>query len=146
MAGWSHGSWAIMDLMTMPLTRPGEAGLADATPAPLDGLKCVFLCYPYGGVGALTRTRPWVRGPRALGVICEKDHVTSLPDAIRLYEAVRKAGGPLEVWRVPATHAFDEPGTNALMRYDEALAKEAHLRFRKLLVESLAPAAAKRSA
>jgi dienelactone hydrolase len=142
MAGWSHGSWAIMDLMTMPLTDPGEAGLADATPEPLAGLKSVYLGYPYGGLGALSRTRPWVRTPRTVGVLCEKDHVTSVADADRIYTTVRKAGGELEVWRVPATHAFDEPGTNGLMRYDEKLSIEAHERFRRLLVDTLGPVAA----
>ena len=62
LAGWSHGAWAIMDLATMPLERPGEAGLADPSPEPLAGLQGLFLGYPYGGVTALSRTRPWVRG------------------------------------------------------------------------------------
>ena len=147
LAGWSHGGWAIMDLMTMPLARPGEAGLADASAKPLDGVKSLFLCYPYGGIGALSRVRPWVRGPRALAVICARDHVTSQADAEKLYGAARRAGTPLEIWRVAGTHAFDEPGTGGVMRYDKALAEEAHDRFRKLLVDSLGDApAAKRTA
>ncbi len=39
LAGWSHGGWAIMDLMTMALTRPGEAGVADPGLAEVEGLE-----------------------------------------------------------------------------------------------------------
>lgn len=58
LAGWSHGGWAIMDLMTMGWEQPGEAGLADPDPTPLKGLRGLFLAYPYGGFGALSRRRP----------------------------------------------------------------------------------------
>ena len=141
LAGWSHGSWAIMDLMTMPLRTPGEAGLADPSPEALDGLKGVVLVYPYGGLGALSRTRRWARTPAALAMLAEQDHVTSAADSDRMYEAVRASGAPLQVWRVNASHAFDEPGT-ALppVRYDAVLAAEALDRFTRFLAEQLSPA------
>ncbi len=46
LAGWSHGAWSIMDLMTMPLEHPGEAGLVDPRPRPLDGVKGLFWPIP----------------------------------------------------------------------------------------------------
>jgi dienelactone hydrolase len=64
LAGWSHGAWSIMDLMTMPLEQSGEAGLLDPSPAPLEGVKGLFLAYPYGGVTARSRTHDWVRRPK----------------------------------------------------------------------------------
>ena len=139
LAGWSHGAWAIMDLATMPLEHPGEAGLADPSPEPLAGLRGLFLGYPYGGVTALSRTRPWVRAPRTLGVIAERDRITRPRDSDRVFEAARTAGARLDIWRAPGAHCFDEPG-NALsrMRYDGVLAAESVVRFKAFLEDAVA--------
>jgi dienelactone hydrolase len=137
LAGWSHGSWTIMDLMTMRMTRAGEAGLVDAPLISLECVKGLYLAYPYGGVGALTRTRPWVRTPRALGVIAERDHVTSLSDAEKLFRAAERSGAEIEVWKVRGTHAFDESHTSPPMRHDPELAAEARRRFQSLLLDTL---------
>jgi dienelactone hydrolase len=134
LAGWSHGGWSIMDLMTMPLSSAGEAGLADPSPAPLAGVKGLFLAYPYGGIGNLSRQRPWVRKPPALAVLGEKDLVTSARDAAWLYGKLAREGCEVEVWRCPAAHAFDEADTDlSFYRYDQALAAEAAQRFGRFL-------------
>ena len=139
LAGWSHGGWSIMDLMTMPLAHPGDAGLADPSPAVLAGVKGLFLAYPYGGIGALSRTRPWVRKPRVLGLLAERDHVTRAVDADRIYRAPHIAGAELEIWRVDGTHAFEEPDTGlSPMRYDAKLAAEAMVRFKTFVAQTLA--------
>jgi dienelactone hydrolase len=139
LAGWSHGAWSIMDLMTMPLERPGEAGLADGAAEAIHGVRGLYLAYPYGGIGALSRTREWVRAPRALGVIALKDHITNVHDAERLYEAARRAGAELDLWRVPGHHCFDEPDTPlSRVHYDPALAAEALDRFKALLEDAFA--------
>lgn len=139
LAGWSHGAWAIMDLMTMPLERSGEADLLDPTPGPLAGVKGLFLAYPYGGVGALSRTRAWTRQPAALAILAERDFVTRPADAKRLYDGLNDDGCDLEVWRVPGAHAFDEPETElSRLRYDEALTTQAVERFGRFLAERLA--------
>jgi dienelactone hydrolase len=145
LAGWSHGSWSIMDLMTMPLTTAGEAELSDPSPQPLANLKGVFLAYPYGGYPALTRTRDWVRTPKALAVIARGDHITSPAAALRLYERARASGADVEVWSVDATHAFDEPTASIPMRPDPLLTAEAIRRFGAFL-EGLAGGAATRAA
>jgi dienelactone hydrolase len=138
LAGWSHGAWSIMDLMTMPLERPGEAALADPDPALLDGVRSLFLAYPYGGFGALTRRRAWLRRPAVLGVIPGRDHVTWPHDARRLYRALTEAD--LELWEVKgATHSFDEPTGVPPMRYDPVLLAEAVERFRRFLERTLTP-------
>jgi dienelactone hydrolase len=142
LAGWSHGAWSIMDLMTMPLRRPGEAELADAAPEPLRGVRALYLAYPYGGVGALSRTRAWVRTPRTYGVIALKDHITSVPDSERLFQTPRRAGAELEVWRAPARHGFDEPDTPlSVLNHQEALAHEALERFSAYVRETIAESA-----
>lgn len=132
-AGWSHGGWAVMDLMTMPLSRPGKAGLADPSPEPLRGLRGVFLAYPYGGFGALSRHRPWVRAPEVRGVLCLRDHVTSPRDTRRVFEAPLRAGAAVTLDEVHATHSYDEGLTLLHIRNDDALATENLGRFKAFL-------------
>jgi dienelactone hydrolase len=141
LAGWSHGGWSIMDLMTMPLQQAGEAGLADPSPAPLAALRGVFLAYPYGGLTALSRSRDWVRRPRTLAVLGEKDRVTHPRDAQRIYERIAAGGCEIEVWRAPGRHAFDEAGSDlSWLRYDRGLAAAAIERFGRFLAETMARA------
>ena len=138
LSGWSHGGWAIMDLMTMPLAEPGEAGLADPSPAALRGVKGLFLAYPYGGLTALSRDRDWVRRPRTLAVLGELDRVTHPRDAQRIYDRMRASGCELDVWRVAGRHAFDEAGTEmSWLRLDRTLADESVARFGRFLGETL---------
>ena len=142
LAGWSHGSWSIMDLMTMPLEKPGEAGLADATPECLAGVKSLFLLYPYGGPGALSRSRPWVRAPETYGVVAEKDHLTAQADALRIFDAPKQLHPDVDVWIAPGTHAFDAPGHEGFpspMRYDPELAEGCLDRFLGFLRRTLEP-------
>jgi dienelactone hydrolase len=141
LAGWSHGSWSIMDLMTMPLAAYGEAYLEDPSPQPLAGVQGLFLSYPYGGFGALSRTRPWVRSPRTLGIIALQDHVTAAGDADRIYQPAIKSGADVEIWRVQGTHAFDEEHASVgVMRYDKALTEQAHEKFKGFLLKTLGAA------
>lgn len=138
LAGWSHGAWSIMDLMTMPLRRRGEAALQDPDPAPLAGLRSLFLAYPYGGFGALSRRRDWVRNPEVLGLIPAWDHITRRADADLIYAAVKRGGGPLELWEMPAgSHSFDEPAPNFPMRPHAEMASEARRRFADFLRRTL---------
>jgi hypothetical protein len=90
--GWSHGAWSIMDLMTMPLTRAGEAGLADPSPQVLDGVRGAFLLYPWSGPTALSRTRQWVRTPDVYGVVATRDHLATLGMARAIYAAPAPGG------------------------------------------------------
>lgn len=133
LAGWSHGAWSVMDLMTMPLVRPGEAGLADPGPEPLDGLRGLFLVYPYGGFGALSRVRPWRRAPRTEAVLALRDHVTSAADARRLHQQARRCGAEVVVHEVDATHSFDEETGVFPMRHEPPLLAENVERFRAFL-------------
>ena len=138
LAGWSHGGWAVMDLMTMPLTRSGEAGLRDGDPATLAGVRSLFLAYPYGGFGALSRRRPWRRSPRVLAILAGRDHVTRPAEARRLYAAPCAAGSEVDLWEIPeATHSFDEPTGVAPMRHAPDLRDRAVTRLRAFLEETL---------
>ncbi len=124
----------------MSLERPGEASLADPSPEPLEGVRSLFLAYPYGGPGALSRSRPWLRAPETFGVVAEKDHLTGQADALRIFHAVRQSGAELHLWIAPGTHAFDAPGHEGFpspMRYDPELAEGCQGRFLAFLHRTL---------
>lgn len=133
LAGWSHGGWSIMDLMTMALERRGEAGLADPDPAPLEAVKGVALYYPYVGPGALSRVRPWRRAPRTLAVIAREDHLTTVPAAQAVCGRIAGNGCRVETWVAEGTHAFDEPTGLKPMRHDPELTRASLERFREFL-------------
>ncbi len=108
LAGFSHGGWSIMDLMTQRLTRPGEARLADPDPALLENLRGLFLVYPYINFPARTNIRPWVHQPETFAVLAEKDHLTPFAHSQKIFKRLQTSGGSVETLALPATHAFDE--------------------------------------
>ncbi len=120
LAGWSHGAWAIMDLMTQTLTEPGEALLADGDARALDGVTGLFLVYPYINLMARSVTRPWHHRPKTLAVLALKDHLASYSHSLKLVRGLRKQGVDVETMTFNATHAFDEEGIDKtrIMRYD----------------------------
>ncbi|WP_262423083.1 hypothetical protein [Brevundimonas denitrificans] len=123
-AGWSHGGWAIMEALSAPREMAGEMLLRDPAAADLSGVKAVFLAYPYVGVAATGRFRPWRHCPKTLAVIAARDHLTTVRNAERVLDV---ACGHVEIerWTVDGTHAFDEPTGAGPMRHDQALTDEA---------------------
>ncbi len=140
LAGWSHGGWSIMDLMSMGLERAGEAALTDPTPEPLKGVKGVVLAYPYCGPGALTNGKGWRRTPAVLGFVASHDLV-SRPEPCRVaFASAERSGAEVETWTVEgATHAFDEDEQAPLnpFRYDHEMSQEALRRFSAFLTKRL---------
>lgn len=130
LAGWSHGAWAIMDLMTEKLERRGEAFIADPQQADLSGVVGAFLPYPYVAFPARSRWFRWRRALDALVIIPTRDHLAKRKDYERALDHARAAGSEIEEWVVDATHAFDEPGlTHPKIKPDPAKAAEAIDRF-----------------
>lgn len=132
LAGWSHGGWGIMEAMSAD-RRDRSLGLADPGSVSLDGVLAAYLAYPYIGVGALNRMRPWRHCPRTLAVISRSDHLTTVRNAESVHAMVRDCGADIETWIAEGTHAFDEPGAAKPMRYQPELADEAVRRFVALL-------------
>jgi dienelactone hydrolase len=139
LAGWSHGGWAIMDLMTMALSRPGEAGIADPDASLLDGVRVLALAYPYCGRGALSRLRPWRRTPDVFAFVGEADRVSRPGACGSVFSRVQHAGARVETWIIPgATHAFDEDaGGLSPFRFDAPRAREAEERMARFLADRL---------
>ena len=140
LAGWSHGGWGIMEAMSSELAA-GQLGVADPGSVPLDGVIGTWLAYPYVGVGALNRMRPWRHCPRTVAVISRRDHLTTVRNAERVHDMVRNCGAEVETWIAEGSHAFDEPMAAGPMRYHPELAAEAERRFVALLNDvAVAPA------
>jgi dienelactone hydrolase len=136
LAGWSHGGWGIMEAMSADRDRVGALGVADAENVSLDGVKATYLAYPYVGIAALNRMRPWRHCPKTLAVVAAKDHLTTVRNAERIHDMVRNCGADVETWIANGTHGFDEPMTAPPMRYDPALSDEAIRRFAALLEDT----------
>jgi dienelactone hydrolase len=140
LAGWSHGAWAIMDLMTQTLDKAGDARLADPSPKPLDGVKGLFLSYPYINVMARSVTRPWQHKPRTLAVLSLADHLATYNQSVKLIEKLRKQGVDATTVTVNATHAFDEEGIDrtGIMKYDAEAAEIVLAALKEFMAETLA--------
>ena len=143
LAGWSHGGWGIMEAMSADRDRAGALGLTNAEAVSLEAVKATYLAYPYVGVAALNRMRPWRHCPRTLAVVAARAHLTTIRNAERVHAMVRDCGAEVETWIAEGTHSFDEPMTAPPMRYDAALCDEAIRRFAALLEDTaVAPRAA----
>ncbi len=133
LAGWSHGGWAIMDLMTMALASEAEARIGGAGPGLLDGVKGAFLSYPYVNFGARGAKRDWRYKPKVMGVIARRDHLGPPKLHEAAYARARASGVAVETITVEGTHAFDQPQEILLnvspMRRDEALFRANIARF-----------------
>jgi dienelactone hydrolase len=132
LAGWSHGGWGIMEAMSSD-RRSGMLGVADPDGVSLKGVVGAWLAYPYIGVAAVNRMRPWKHCPRTLAVIARTDHLTTVRNAERVHGMVRNCGAEVETWIAEGTHSFDEPMTAPPMRYHPELSAEAIRRFSALL-------------
>jgi dienelactone hydrolase len=139
LAGWSHGGWGIMEAMSADPDRRGALGVVDAEACDLSGVRATWLAYPYVGIGAFNRMRPWRHCPKTLAVISRTDHLTTVRNAERVYDMVRNCGTEVETWIADGSHAFDEPMAAGPMRYHPELAAEAERRFVSLLEDTVPP-------
>jgi dienelactone hydrolase len=133
LAGWSHGSWSIMDLMTFEDDRKGLAGLADPDMALRDRVAGLFLVYPFVGSIVRTRRKPWRHRPPTFGLIAARDHISSAAQARAVYASLARQDVPLETWVAQGSHAFDEPGATAPMTFDPELTRQAEAHWTRFL-------------
>jgi len=139
LAGWSHGAWSIMDLMTQRLERDGEARIKDPSPAALAGVKSVFLVYPYINFPARSNTHSWERRPKTLAVLARNDFLTAHAHAANIFNHMRDEGVPVERLDLDATHCFDEDAIHfgPFMSYDAGSHKKTEQTFVRFLDETL---------
>ncbi|MGA9657682.1 MAG: dienelactone hydrolase family protein [Asticcacaulis sp.] len=141
LAGWSHGGWAITDLMTEKLTREGEGRLKNPTPEPMQGVKGVFLVYPYLSYPARSNTHGWVYNPKTLVVLAKQDFLTPHHHADHIFNHLKKGGVPIERLDLDCTHCFDEDSSlhfGPFMSYDAKSHAKTVAAFEEFVTETLA--------
>ncbi len=139
LAGWSHGGWAIMDLMTEKLTRDGEARLKNPTPEPMRGVKGVFLVYPYANYPARTNIHGWQYAPKTLAVLAKQDFLTNHSHADHVFNHLKSEGLPVERLDLDCTHCFDEDSAlhfGPLMSYDRRSHEKTKMAFEGFVKET----------
>lgn len=139
LAGWSHGAWAIMDLMAQKLHHTGEARLMDPSPEALAGVRGLFLVYPYLSFPALSNTHGWQYRPDTHVVLAKQDFLTPHAHAEHILAHLRSEGVPMTVTALDASHCFDEDGVHfgPLMSYDTRAHAAAKAAFDAFLQETL---------
>ncbi len=133
-AGWSHGSWAAMDVLTIDFDNERPHGFTAPVTEPLKGLRFVFLAYPHCGFPARTTARGWVEDVAAYAVLVENDTVTSEKNCLVAFDRVNADGGNIKVEIMTgATHAFDENDLvdHPRLRFNPEAAAASHALFRE---------------
>lgn len=143
LAGWSHGGWAIMDMLAMPPDLEVPQSLTAWPEDPFSGLTGMFLAYPYCSFPALSPSQGFAE-PLPAWAIHGTDDVTADPvPCDEAYAHLVAEGAPVDVEVIEgATHAFDRPDVlpGSTSKYVPAFAEIAHERFRRFLREVLIPA------
>jgi dienelactone hydrolase len=125
-ASWSHGGWAVGDLMA--LRDPGDGSL-ERTLAQVEALQ---FTYPYCGFPAQGGRRAWSWKGEVRMVFAEEDTVQSAAGCMPMVERARRAGSTVETVVYPGvTHAFDErvKSADSTFRFDPAATARAHAEF-----------------
>lgn len=136
LAGWSHGGWTVMDLMTMDLEHQWPATLRRPPGDILDGVTGLYLTYPFCGFPARSTSRDWQHFVPTSVVIAENDTVVRTEACSEALERMDTGGVVLEIEQFDGvTHAFDEEDHTAQssFAYDEAATSRAHQRFASYL-------------
>lgn len=138
LAGWSHGGWSIMDLMTEALTRSGEAKLKDPDASLIERVRGLFLVYPYISFPARSLSKPWLHFPPTTAILATSDHLTTYKSAKTVLDRLSENGLSLHTIALKASHAFDEEtfSKGGPMRYDADAVKASHEALTNLIEES----------
>jgi dienelactone hydrolase len=139
-AGWSHGSWTIMDALAM---ESGDemrraTNLDDLPREPLEGLSATLLVYPYMGAASLAGRRDWRMAPRSIAILAGRDHIVGVRVPRLAIERQRARGAPIEVVMFPtATHAFEDGlAEDPRIRFDPELVAREHALLCELVAAS----------
>ncbi len=131
-AGWSHGGWAVMDLLSMDLERRWPAGLRNVPPQKLDGVVAAHLTYPYASFPSRTKETGWAWPVNARFVVVVGDTIAPTDDTRESIARVYESGAQVEAVEFEGlTHGFDEryhsPGSSLV--YDDDAAKAARAAY-----------------
>jgi dienelactone hydrolase len=125
-ASWSHGGWALGDLLT--LKDRGDGGFKRT----MSAVEAVLFTYPYCALPARAPRRPWTWAGGVRLVFAERDTVQKPAGCLPLAEQARRAGARVEMITIPGvTHAFDErvQTPTSRFRFDPAATARSHADF-----------------
>ena len=138
--GWSHGSWAIMDLFSMDLVRELPTNLIDAPREGVAGVRSALLLYPIcNKFASLSDDDGWDQKIRTHFILVQDD-VFKEKNCIRIIEGKLKPQGVEATYSLVegVTHAFDEVQfPESRFRYDEEAARAALDFFEQFVSETL---------
>ena len=104
--GWSHGAWALMDLLALDPPRRLPWNLSHAPENPLAGVRALVLIYPFCGLPSIAGRRGWRHDLPALVLLADNDPL--VPGARRAVRKLEALARPVESHVYPgADHAFD---------------------------------------
>jgi dienelactone hydrolase len=135
-AGWSHGGWALGDLVT--LKDRGDGGFTRA----MAGVEAVQFTYPFCARPARAGQRPWTWSGGVRLVLAERDTVQDPAGCTPLIARARQAGSRVEMVTLPgATHAFDErvQTPDSQFRFDPEAGARSHAGFKAWLETAQKP-------
>lgn len=108
LAGWSHGGWAIMDLMTLDPGALDAPNLRDVPGDMLEGVRGAVLVYPYSGFPARSRSREWQTKLPVIAFAGTADTVANPAHTQAAFHVQREAGAEIQFEMFDgATHDFD---------------------------------------
>jgi dienelactone hydrolase len=125
-ASWSHGGWAVGDLVTLP--DPGDGSFTRT----MADVEAIYFTYPWCGFPSQGGRRDWTWKGAVRVVFAEHDTVQDAPGCQPMLDRARKAGAAVETVMIPGvTHAFDErvKSADSTFRFDPAAAAHAHAEF-----------------
>jgi len=125
-ASWSHGGWAVGDLVTLP--DPGDGSLSST----MADVEAIYFTYPWCKFPSQGGRRDWTWKGGVRFVFAEHDTVQSAAGCRPMAERARKAGSVVETVMFPGTtHAFDERVRSAYstFEFDPAATARAHAEF-----------------
>jgi dienelactone hydrolase len=125
-ASWSHGGWAVGDLVTLP--DPGDGSLS----ATLADVEAIWFTYPWCKFPSQGPRRAWTWKGAVFFLFVEHDTVQDAQGCRGMVDQARKAGSTVEtVMFTGVTHAFDErvQTPTSRFRFDAAAAARAHAQF-----------------
>jgi dienelactone hydrolase len=143
LAGWSHGGWTILDAFALQAGGEAPDGLDKPPADAFDGVKGVFLVYPYVSGPALARRRDFTPPAPIEAVLVEEDAMASDADAADVLARLKKQGAAVS-WSTlgGVTHGFDEPDHHpeSKLLYDAEATARTRAAFIDMLQRRLHPA------
>jgi dienelactone hydrolase len=116
LVGWSHGAWAVMDLLALDPPRRLPFNVTDLprgfAARGFKGVVGVFLFYPYCGLGNRARAAGWRHPAPVEFLLAGADTIVRNEACLAVADRLRGRGQPVEVHTLPGVnHGFDDTFT-----------------------------------